>query len=101
MLTLINVLDVNVGEMRLHLLDLAHPLLFADMVSDVNLLVVQQHSIDGLDGGIGSFSRFVVNESVSPRSTILIDSDFAREDVSESGKGVVEGLQNTQTRSKH
>lgn len=91
-LTLVDVLDVNVGEMRLHLLDLAHPLLLADVVSDVDLLVVEQHIVDGLDGGVGGFGRLVVDESVSPGSTVLVNGDLAGEDVAEGGESVVEGL---------
>lgn len=91
-LTLVDVLDVNVGEMRLHLLDLAHPLLLADVVSDVDLLVVEQHVVDGLDGGVGGLGRLVVDESVSPGSTVLVNGDLAGEDVAEGGESVVEGL---------
>jgi hypothetical protein len=78
--------------MRLHLLDLAHPLLLADVVSDVDLLVVEQHVVDGLDGGVGGLGRLVVDESVSPGSTVLVNGDLAGEDVAEGGESVVEGL---------
>lgn len=91
-LTLVDVLDVNVGEMRLHLLDLAHPLLLADVVSNVDLLVVEQHVVDGLDGGVGGLGRLVVDETVSPGSTVLVNGDLAGEDVAEGGESVVEGL---------
>ena len=91
-LTLVDVLDVNVGEMSLHLFDLAHPLLFADVVSYVDLFVVEQHAVDGLDGGVGGFGRLVMDEPVAPGTTVLVGGDLAREDVAERGKSVVEGL---------
>lgn len=78
--------------MRLHLLDLAHPLLLADVVSNVDLLVVEQHVVDGLDGGVGGLGRLVVDETVSPGSTVLVNGDLAGEDVAKGGESVVEGL---------
>jgi hypothetical protein len=78
--------------MRHHLLDLAHPLLLADVVSDVDLLVVEQHVVDGLDGGVGGLGRLVVDESVSPGSTVLVNGDLAGKDVAEGDESVVEGL---------
>jgi hypothetical protein len=91
-LTLVDILDVNVGKLSLHLLDLAHPLLFRNVMSDVNLLVVQEHAIDGLDGGIGSLGGLVVDETVPSGTTVLVGSDLAGEDVSERGKGIMKGL---------
>jgi len=78
--------------MSLHLFDLAHPLLFADVVSYVDFFVVEQHAVDGLDGGVGGFGRLVVDEPVTPGTTVLVGGDLAREDVAERGKSVVEGL---------
>lgn len=62
------------------------------MVADVDLLVVQQHSVDGLDSIIRSLGGLVVNEAVALGAALLIGCDFAREDVAESGEGVMKGL---------
>ena len=62
------------------------------MVADINLLVVEQHAVDSLDGGLGSFCGLVVDETISLGSALFIGRNLAREDSSESGKGVVEGL---------
>jgi hypothetical protein len=42
--------------------------------------------------GIGGLSGLVVHETVTSRSTVLIGGNLAAEDVTESGKGVVQGL---------
>ena len=39
---LLDVLDVDVGEVGLHLLELAHALLLGDVVADEDLLLVQE-----------------------------------------------------------
>ena len=87
----IQVLDVDVGEVGLHLLDLGLTLLLGNVVSDVNLLVVQQHSVDVLDGVLSSLVGLVVNETVSLGLTIL-GGDLAGQDVAEGGEGVVKSL---------
>ena len=61
-------------------------------MADVDLLVVEQHTVDGLDGSLGSLSSLVVDETVTLRAAVLIGGDLARKDSAESGKGVVEGL---------
>jgi hypothetical protein len=106
-----DVLDVEVSELRLHFIDfglalLKHhdgsiswlPYTLKDMylarnvVSNKDLLVVQQHTIDSFDCGLGSFCCLIVNEPVSTRVTSLISSNFAREDISERDKRVVKSL---------
>lgn len=62
------------------------------MVTDINLLVVEQHAVDGLDGGLSSLCGLVVNEPIALGSALLVGSDLARKDSSESGKSVMEGL---------
>lgn len=37
-------------------------LLLSDVMSDIDLFVVQQHAVDSLDGSGGSFSGRVVDE---------------------------------------
>ena len=61
-------------------------------MADVDLLVVQQHAIDSLDGSVSGLGGLVVDETVTLGSALLISSDLARKDVSESGKGIVQGL---------
>jgi len=66
--------------------------LAGDMVADVDLLVVEQHAVDGLDSVVGSLAGFVVHEAVALGVALLIGGDFAGQDISESGEGVVKGL---------
>ena len=63
------------------------------MVTNVNLLIVQKHTIDSLDGSLGSLSGLIVDETVSLGAAMLVGSDLARQDITEGGKGIVEGLQ--------
>lgn len=62
------------------------------MVADVHLLVVEQHTVDGLDSSLGGLSGLVVDETVAFRAAVLVGSDLAGQDVAESGERVVEGL---------
>ncbi len=61
-------------------------------MTDVNLLVVQQHTVDSLDGGISSLRGLIVDETVALGASVLIRSDLARQNVSEGGKRIVQGL---------
>jgi hypothetical protein len=36
-----------------------------DVVTDVYLLVVQQHAVDSFDGGIGSFGSLIMNKAIA------------------------------------
>ena len=62
------------------------------MVADIDLLVVQEHTIDSLDGGLGSLSSLVVDETVALGTAVLIGGDLAGQDVTEGSEGVVESL---------
>jgi hypothetical protein len=88
----INVLDEEIGELSSLLLDLGLSLLLSDVVSDIDLFVVEQHAVDSLDGSSGSFTSGVVDKGESSGLATLVETDFAREDLTESGKGVVESL---------
>ena len=90
--SLVQVLDVDVGELSALLLDLGLTLFLANVVADVDLLVVQQHAVDVLDGGLGSSAGRVVDKGETARLAILVVADLAREDLTEGGKGVVKGL---------
>jgi hypothetical protein len=87
-----NVLDVEVGEVSTNLVDLGLTFTLGDVDSDVDDLVVEEHTVDSLDGGTSSLGGVVVNESVTERLALSVNGDLAREDVSEGGKGVVESL---------
>ena len=88
----VNVLDVDVGEVGLHLLELALAVLLGDVVADENLLVVQKHTVDVLDGVVGSLGSFVVDETVALGVGKLILGNLAAKNVTKGGKGVVESL---------
>lgn len=104
----VNVLDVDVGELGTQLLDLGETLLLADVVTDVDLLVVQKHTVDGLNGSVGGLTGRVMDKARRQSATaiakvslnsreasalaILVGTDFARKNVTESGKSVVESL---------
>lgn len=61
-------------------------------MADVNLLVVQQHAVDSLDGGVSSLGGLIVDEAVALGTSVLIRSDLAGQNISEGGKCVVQGL---------
>jgi hypothetical protein len=87
-----NVLDVDVSEVGLHLLELALAVLLGDVVADINLLLVEKHAVDVLDGLGGSLISLVVNETIALGVTILVLGDLAAQNVTKSSKGVVESL---------
>ena len=62
------------------------------MVADVDLLVVEQHAVDSLDGSLGGLSGLVVNETVALGPAMLVGGDLAREDVAEGSERVVQSL---------
>ena len=88
----LNVLDVDVGEVGLHLLELAHAVLLGDVVTDKDLLLVQKHAVDHLDGLVGGLGSLVVDETVALGVGVLVLGDLAAENVAEGGKGVVKSL---------
>jgi hypothetical protein len=88
----INVFDEKVGELSSLLFDLGLSLLLSDVVSDIDLFVIEQHAVDSLDGGSGSFASGVVDKGESSGFASLVETDFTREDFTECGKGVVESL---------
>ena len=88
----VHVLDEDVGELSTLLLHLGLTLLLADVMTDIYLFVVQKHTVDSGDGSIGSFAGRVVDKGKAARLAILISANFAREDITKSGKGVVKSL---------
>ena len=61
-------------------------------MTDVNLLVVQKHTIDSLDRRFSRLGGLVVDETIALRAAVLVCGDLARQHVAEGGEGVVEGL---------
>jgi hypothetical protein len=64
-----------------------------DVVTDVHLLVVQEHAVDSFDGGIGSFGSLIMNETIALRATLLVSGNLARQDVAEGSKRVMKSLE--------
>ena len=61
----VNVLDKDIGVLSSLLLDLGLSLSLSDVMTDKDLLVVEQHAVDGLDGSIGSLASRVVDETIT------------------------------------
>jgi hypothetical protein len=47
------------------------------MIPDIDLLIVQKHSIDGLDSSLRGLSCLIMNIAIATRSTLLVSSDLA------------------------
>jgi hypothetical protein len=88
----VEVLDEQVGELSSLLLDLGLSLLLSDVMSDIDLLVVEQHAVDSLDGGNSSLASRIVDKGETSRLASLVETDLARKNVTKGGKGVVESL---------
>lgn len=61
-------------------------------MADVDLFVVQQHSVDSLDGGISGLGGFVVDETVTLGATVLVGGNLAGQDIAEGSERIVKGL---------
>lgn len=88
----VDVLDVDVGEVGLHLVKLTLAVLLGDMVADVDLLLVEKHAVDVLDGLLSSLVSLVVNEAVSLGVAVLVLGNLAAQNVPKGSKGVMESL---------
>ena len=69
--------------------------LAGDVVTDIDLLVVQEHTVDSLDRRLSGLRGLIMDETVALGVAVLVGSDLAREDVSERRKRVVQGLSST------
>ena len=65
-----------------------------DVMSNVHLLIIEQHAINSLDSAIGGLGTIIVNESISLRIAMLIGGNLARENGAESSKSVMKSLNN-------
>lgn len=63
-----------------------------NVVTDIDLLIVQQHAIHGLDGVFGSFGSFIVDKTIALGAAVFIGSDLAGQDVTESRKSIMKSL---------
>jgi hypothetical protein len=88
----IKVLDIEIGELRFLLVELRLTLFARDVVTDVNLFIVEQHAVHGLDGILSRFGCFVVNKTVPPGTAMFVSCHFARQYVSGGSEGIVKGL---------
>ena len=90
---LTDVLDVDVSKPSSFFAQLMFAILAGNEASNVDFLAVQQHSIDLLDGTQGRFFSFEMDKSIAFALAVRhVSSDFAAQDVAESGEGVVHGL---------
>lgn len=62
------------------------------MVADVDLLVVQKHAVDSLDGSFSGLGGLVMDETVALGSTLVIGGDLAGQNVPEGGERIVQSL---------
>ena len=90
---LADVLDVHVGEALGLLAELDLAILSGNKPADEDLLAVQKHAIDLLDGVDGGLLGLEVDEAVALGLAVGgVLGDLAAEDVSEGGERVVHGL---------
>ena len=66
--------------------------LLGDVVTNEDLLVVEEHAIDRLDCVLGSLRGFIVDEAVTLGVALLIDGDLAGENITKCDKRIVECL---------
>jgi hypothetical protein len=66
--------------------------LLGDVVSDIDLSVVQQHTIDGLNGTVSSLGSVVMDKAVAFGTTALVCGDFTGKHIPERRKRIVESL---------
>jgi hypothetical protein len=88
----IKVLHVDVCKLFFLLVELSEAFLLGDMVSDIDLSVVQQHAIDGLDGTVSSLGSVVMDKAVAFGTSAVVRGDFAGKNIPERRKGVMESL---------
>jgi hypothetical protein len=63
-----------------------------DVMSDVNLLVIEKHAIDRLDSTVCSLGGFVMNKAIALGASMFIGSDLARQHIAKGGESIVESL---------
>jgi hypothetical protein len=68
------------------------PHLARNMEANVDLLVVEQHTVDRFYGVISGLRGLVVDETISLRATVFVCSDLARQDITKGRESVMESL---------
>jgi len=48
------------------------------MMPNVDLLIIEKHSINSLDGGLGGLSSLIMNIAIATGAALFIGSDLAR-----------------------
>ena len=66
--------------------------LLGDVVTNEDLLVVEEHAINRLNGVLGSLSGFIVDEAITLGVALLIDGDLAGENITKRDERIVERL---------
>lgn len=66
--------------------------LLGHVVSNVDLLVIQQHTIDGFDSRLSSLGAVIVNVAVTPGASAFVCCNLARENIAEGSEGIVKSL---------
>jgi hypothetical protein len=66
--------------------------LTGDVKSDIDFPIVEQHTVDCLDGVLSGFGSLVMNKTVSFGGTMFIGGNFARQNVPERSEGIMKGL---------
>ena len=62
------------------------------MVSDKDLRVVEQHTIDSLNSSFCRLGSLVMHKPIPARVSSLVRGDLAREHITKRRKGVVQSL---------
>lgn len=70
------------------------------MVAKTDLLAGDDHAVDLGDGRVGRHARLVVHVAVALAVSGVVGGDFARQDVSEQRKRVVQRLRSQQPRHR-
>lgn len=61
-------------------------------MANVNLLVIEQHAVDRLNGVFSGLGSFIVNKAISLGMAVLVSRDLAGQNITESRKGIMKGL---------
>ena len=61
-------------------------------MTNIDLLVVEKHTVDSLNGSLGSLGGLVMDETIALRAAVFVSCNLARQNGTEGGESVVEGL---------
>jgi hypothetical protein len=63
-------------------------------MSDINLLIIEEHAVHCLDGTVSSLSGLVMNEAIALGAPMFVRSNFARQHIAKGSESIVESLGN-------